>query len=148
MEEIDVSCLAEQLRPAILRLARHLRREAQRVGLSAMDAQLLALVSEQPEIGVSDLADLEQMSRPAMSAHIKRLIDAKWVKRKKNGPDEDKRHVSLVITAEGCKVLSATSKQRTDWLAARLAKLSDRDRGLLTQSIAVFTEMLNESSAE
>ena len=113
-----------------------------------MDAQLLAIVSEQPEIGVSDLADLEQMSRPAMSAHIKRLLDAKWVKRKKNGTDEDKRHVSLVITAEGCKVLSATSKQRTDWLAARLAKLSDRDRALLTRSIGVFTAMLNESSAE
>jgi DNA-binding MarR family transcriptional regulator len=65
--------LAESLRPAILRVSRRLRQEAQKVGLSIQDATLLAHIRKNPGVGVSALAGAEGTSRPTMSAHIKRL---------------------------------------------------------------------------
>ncbi|RXH54710.1 MarR family winged helix-turn-helix transcriptional regulator [Granulicella sibirica] len=107
-----------------------------------MDAQLLALVHDKPGLGVSDLADLEQMSRPAMSAHVKRLVEAKWVTRRKNKPEDDKRHMSLVITAEGAKILAATTKQRSDWLAGRLGLLSSQERASLENAIDSLSKLI------
>ena len=63
----DPDQLAELLRPALLRVARRLRQEASKAGLSALDVLLLVEIKRQPGVGVSDLADAEQMSRPAMS---------------------------------------------------------------------------------
>src|ERR1019366_2205760 len=76
----DVSALADGLRPALLRISRPLRREAQPLGLSPLDATLLTAVAKREGVGVSELAELEQTSRPTMSAHITRLEGAGRVK--------------------------------------------------------------------
>lgn len=138
-QAVQVHKLAEQLRPAFLRIARHLRREAQRLGLSALDAQLLGLVWEKPGIGVSELAELEHMSRPAMSAHMKRLVDAGWIARQTMAKNADRRHVGLVMTDEGNKVLAAIIRQRGDWLAARLSALSPEHYAVLEAALEPLT---------
>ena len=124
----DVAVLADHLRPVILKLSRHLRREAQRVGMSALDAQLLGVIKMAPGVGVSGLADIEQMSRPAMSAHVKRLEAEGWLMRQSGAPDGDKRRVSLVISAKGMQALGAIRRSRNDWLAARLSVLTEAER--------------------
>ena len=77
----DVLPLADALRPALLRASRALRREAQRAGVSALDAQLLGAVKKHAGIGVSELAEREQMTRASMSGHVKRLEAAGWIAR-------------------------------------------------------------------
>ncbi|MDB5445467.1 MAG: MarR family transcriptional regulator, partial [Phenylobacterium sp.] len=59
-QTLDVVGLADALRPALLRISRRLRQEAQRAGLSAQDAVLLGQVKKAPGIGVSALAEAEQ----------------------------------------------------------------------------------------
>ncbi|HWA63983.1 MAG TPA: MarR family transcriptional regulator [Caulobacteraceae bacterium] len=119
--------LAEQLRPALLRASRQLRREAQRAGVSALDAQLLGVVKKHPGIGVSALADHEHMTRPSMSSHVKRLEAAGWIGRDAVS-DADRRRVGLRLTAKGAKALEAIRRRRNDWLAARLATLAPAAR--------------------
>ena len=126
----DVVALAEALRPALLRASRALRREAQRAGASALDAQLLGVIKKNAGIGVSELADLEQMTRASMSGHVKRLEHAGWIARAER-EDADKRRVGLSLTAQGGKALDAIRRRRNDWLAARLSRLSADDRASL-----------------
>jgi len=126
---VHVEDLAEALRPAILRISRRLRQEAQKAGLSAQDALLLAYIRKNPGVGVSALADLERTSRPTMSAHIKRLEAAGLLVR--SGHAEDGRRSGLAVTAAGAKTLEVIRRQRNDWLAARLARLSPADRAKL-----------------
>src|SRR5690242_8918763 len=118
----DILPLADALRPALLKASRALRREAQRAGVSALDAQLLQAVKRTGGIGVSELAEREQMTRASMSGHVKRLEAAGWIVRAAPD-DDDRRRVGLSLTAKGAKALEAIRRRRNDWLAARLARL-------------------------
>ena len=131
----EVSALADQLRPVLLRLGRRLRREADKLGLSAVDAALLQMVANHDGIGVSELADKERTSRPTMSSHVKRLESEGWVVRQEPQAD-DRRRVGLTITSAGLKALDAVRRRRNDWLADRLQRLTPEQRALIAEAIA------------
>lgn len=139
--------LAAELRPSILRLSRHLRREAQRGGSSSLDAQLLGTLREEPGLGVSELADMEQMSRPAMSAHVKRLMQLGYVQRDDAKADSDRRRIGLSITRTGTTYLRNVSERRVDWLAERLAVLGAEDRTALDRA-AKSLRLILQSEAD
>ncbi len=126
--------LAEALRPALLRASRQLRREAQKAGVSALDAQLLMVIRKNPGVGAGELADREQMTRPSMSGHVKRLEAAGWIERDPAG-SEDRRRVGLRLTGAGQTALEAIRRRRNDWLAARLGALSPQARDALAAAI-------------
>ena len=140
--------LAAELRPSILRLSRHLRREALRGGGSSVDVQLLGTLREEPGLGVSELADMEQMSRPAMSAHIKRLMQLGYVQRDAMKGETDRRRINLSITRSGTQYLRSVSEKRADWLADRLAELGSEDRTALdraAKSLKLILESVGEA---
>jgi DNA-binding MarR family transcriptional regulator len=139
----DVSALADSLRPALLRISRQFRREAQSLGLSPLDASLLTAVSKREGMGVSELAELEQTSRPTMSAHVKRLEAAGWLKRLPP-PSDDKRRCGLMISATGRKALDAVRRRRNDWLEARLAALDPAAREALEGAVGPLTQIAGE----
>ena len=95
----ETLALADNLRAPLLRVARRLRQEAQRAGSSALDALILGYIRRRPGVGVSELAQAEQISRPSMSGHIKRLEAAGWIQR--FGDQEDGRRSGLQITPAG-----------------------------------------------
>jgi DNA-binding MarR family transcriptional regulator len=126
--------LAAELRPSILRLSRHLRREAIRGGSSSLDAQLLGTLREEPGLGVSELADMEQMSRPAMSAHVKRLMQLGYLQRDDVKLATDRRRIGLTVTRSGTQYLRTVNERRADWLAERLSELRTEDRTALDRA--------------
>lgn len=138
--ERSVLDLADALRPALLRASRQLRREAQKAGVSALDAQLLGILKKHPGLGVSELADREQMARPSMSGHIKRLEAAGWIVRAE-ADAEDRRRVGLTLTPAGVRALEAIRRRRNDWLAERLARLTPEARQILEGAIAPLTQL-------
>lgn len=123
----DLIALAEVLRPGLLRVSRRLRREAQKAGVSALDAQLLGAIFKQPGVSGGELAEAEQMSAPSMSAHLKRLGAAGWIARE-TPTEGDRRRMGLRVTPAGEAALRAIRAQRNAWLAGRLAVLSAKDR--------------------
>jgi DNA-binding MarR family transcriptional regulator len=139
----EVSALADGLRPTLLRLSRHLRREAQLLGLSPLDATLLTAVAKHEGLGVSELAEREQTSRPTMSAHVKRLEAAGWLKRLPP-PSDDKRRFGLVITPTGRRALEAVRRRRNDWLAERLAALDPEARKALAGALGPLAQIAGE----
>lgn len=133
-EPLDITALAEALRPALLRVSRRLRQEAGKAGLSVLDALILGAVKKNPGMGVSALAEFEQTSKPTMSAHVMRLTAAGLLAR--HGDASDRRRSGLAITPAGLRKLEAIQRQRNDWLAARLAKLTDAERESLAAAAA------------
>jgi DNA-binding MarR family transcriptional regulator len=139
----DINALADALRPALLRASRALRREAQRAGVSALDAQMLGVIKKNAGIGVSELADREQMTRASMSGHVKRLEQAGWIERAV-GEDADKRRVGLSLTAQGGKALEAIRRRRNDWLAARLSRLTADERVALAAAAGPLARLAED----
>lgn len=136
----DPEGLAESLRPAILRVSRRLRQEANKVGVSALDALLLGRIRHNPGLGVCDLADEERIARPTMSGHVKRLEAAGWIARLSDA--EDGRRSGLVVTDSGLEALDAIRRQRNDWLATHLAGLSAGDRRALAEAAGPLLRLL------
>jgi DNA-binding MarR family transcriptional regulator len=128
-ETDDVFALAEALRAPILKVSRKLRQEGQKLGLSAQDVLILGYLTRNPGAGVSELADFEQISRPTMSSHVKRLEAAGWLTRADDA--EDGRRQGLSVSAAGARKHEAIQRHRTDWLAARLLRLTPAEREAL-----------------
>ena len=140
-EPLDVSALAEALRAPLLRVSRKLRQEAQKVGLSAQDALILGYIKKNPRAGVSELADFDQISRPTMSSHVKRLEAAGWLSR--TGHAEDGRRSGLTLTAAGARKIEALQRHRNDWLAARLVRLTPAERERLAQAAEPLLKLVS-----
>jgi DNA-binding MarR family transcriptional regulator len=125
----DVFNLAEALRAPILKISRKLRQEGQKVGLTAQEAVILGYLKRNPGAGVSALADFEQISRPTMSSHVKRLEAAGWITRADDA--QDGRRQGLTVTPAGVRKHEAIQRHRSDWLAARLVRLTPAERDAL-----------------
>lgn len=136
----ETLALADNLRAPLLRVARRLRQEAQRAGSSALDALILGHIRRHPGVGVSELAQAEQISRPSMSGHVKRLEAAGWVSRIDDA--NDGRRSGLRITPQGEAQVDAVRQRRNDWLADRLARLSPDDRAALAAAGAPLLKLL------
>ena len=136
----DPIALADAIRPALTRVSRRLRLEAQKAGLSAQDVFLLSHIRKHPGVGVSALAEAEQTSRPTMSGHIKRLEAAGLIAR--SDDDADGRRYGLSITPAGVRQLDAIRRQRNDWLAARLARLSPAERQALAAATGPLLKLV------
>jgi DNA-binding MarR family transcriptional regulator len=135
----EIAALAEALRPALLRASRKLRREAQKAGVSALDAQLLAVIQKNPGVGAAELADREQMTRPSMSGHVKRLLAAGWITR--DPAADDGRRVGIRLTPDGEAALEAIRVRRNDWLADRLLSIGPEARAVLAAAAGPLTRL-------
>ena len=124
---------ANLLRPVLLHLNRHLRREIHSLGVTAGQVSLLAVIRSQPGIGVKELAQREGSSAPTVSAHLDRLEQAGMVARTRG--DDDRRRVGLTVTAEGARVLRTVRSRRTAWLAARIEQLAPEQRAALEGAV-------------
>jgi DNA-binding MarR family transcriptional regulator len=139
----NLVALAEALRPGLLRVSRLLRREAQKAGVSALDAQLISHVFKHPGITAGALAEAEQMSAPSMSAHLKRLQAAGWIEREAPSAT-DRRRVGLRVAPAGQAAIDAIRAQRNEWLVRRLAALSARDRRALAAAAEALRRLAGE----
>ena len=137
---LDLSNLADQFRPIVLKLSRQLRREALVAGIGVQDAQLLAIVRKRPGIGVSELAELEQVSRPSMSAHVKRLEEGGMLVR--SGTEADKRRAPLALTDAGRAALLSVRASRTHWLEERLSRLNNQERATLEAALPALHRLV------
>jgi DNA-binding MarR family transcriptional regulator len=118
--------LANRLRPVLLHLGRHLRREVHETGVTAGQVSLLASLCRRPDTGVNELAAIEGISAPSMSNAIDKLEAAGLVQRVR-GTEGDRRRVSLRVTAEGERIVRTVRSRRNAWLSSRLRGLSPEE---------------------
>jgi DNA-binding MarR family transcriptional regulator len=132
--------VANRLRPVLLHLNRHLRREVHASGVSAGQLSLLGLISGNPGIRIAELAFREGMSMPSVCTHIDRLEASGLVTRRQ--AEQDRRRVDLEVTAEGERVLKVIRNKRTAWLSAQLGTLSDTDLAAIDAAITPLEALL------
>ena len=135
--------LAEELRPALLRIGRHLRRETEDLGVTSHQATLLWLVRTRPGLSLRELAAEEGISAPSLSAHVDRLEALGLVRRFRS--TDDRRRVGLELTADGRTTLRRVRARRTTWLANRLTRLTDEDRERLERALPALRALLEPS---
>jgi DNA-binding MarR family transcriptional regulator len=140
----DSLTVANRLRPALLRLARELRREVHSLGVTGSQVSLLATIKHHPAITAAELAERERVSPPAMSGQLGRLEEAKLIARTRAG---DRRRNELALTDEGERVLRSVRKRRTAWLAARLERLTDDERDAVEAALEPLEKLLEADEA-
>ena len=145
--EVDARELAEQLRPALRRLFRQLRRHSDHQDISLVQLPLMLHVLENPGIGVGELAQLEGLRSPTMTGHINSMVAAGLVKRTEPA-DGDRRRVGLVATAHGRAVIEAKHRRRTDQLTKALLLLPPSSRAALWAALPALNDIeLNDIEA-
>jgi DNA-binding MarR family transcriptional regulator len=137
--------VAQALRPAVLRLARELRRETEQFGVTSRQATLLAIVKDMPESSLSDLAAEEGISTAALSGHVDRLVAHGLVERHRS--ETDRRRVGLRLTEEGGRVLRSVRERRTAWLARRLADLSQDEARRVERALPALAKLVGARPA-
>ena len=134
--------LSDELRVAFKRLMRSMQREGGELApnVSMMQYMLLALVQEQPGIGVAALARLQNVRSPTISAQVKSLEEAGLVER--SAPDPlDKRRSGLQLSAGGLRTLDTLRARRRDALARRIARLSPEQTDALAAAMQPLMEL-------
>src|SRR5262245_7402240 len=137
---VDSVELANRLRPVLLLLNRHLRREAHAEGITGGQAALLGQIRHHPNLGVRELAAREGISAPSMTRYLDRLERADLIVRKRS--DEDARRIRLALTPKGVRVLRSVRRRRTAWLAERLDGLSPDERRAVETAIEPLGRLL------
>jgi DNA-binding MarR family transcriptional regulator len=140
---LEPVAVANRLRPALLRLARELRRESHALGVTGGQVSLLFQISRNRGIGVRDLAALERMSPAAMSGYVDRLERAGLVA--KTQDPHDRRRQGLSVTDEGERVLRSVKSRRTAWLAARLERLPHEEVEAIDAAVEPLLRLIEET---
>jgi DNA-binding MarR family transcriptional regulator len=139
---VDSVELANRLRPVLLMLNRHLRREAHAEGITGGQAALLAQIRNYPQLGVRELAAREGISAPSMTRYLDRLEKADLIVRSRS--PEDGRRIRLALTPKGVRVLRSVRRRRTAWLAERLEGLDPAEQRAVAEAIEPLERLLGE----
>jgi DNA-binding MarR family transcriptional regulator len=136
--------VAAELRPAILRLARELRKETEQLGVTARQATFLWLVKRSPGLSLAELAAEEGISGPAMSGHVDRLERVGLLERVRSS--DDRRRVGLRLTDEGERLMRRVRARRTMWLATRLQALDRNDLEAIEAAVPALMRLVGDEA--
>jgi DNA-binding MarR family transcriptional regulator len=140
--EARVLAVAEDLRLVLKRLVREMRRDVSENGgeIPLVQYMLLAVIQEQPGIGVAELARMENVRAATMSGHVKALEAAGLVERSAPDP-QDRRRSGLKATARGTQCIEALRERRRDWMSRRIARLAPAQLAALEAAIEPLNEI-------
>lgn len=135
--------LANRLRPLLLQLNRHLRREAHAEGITGGQASVLAQIRHDPKLGARELAEREGVSAPAMTRYLNRMEKAGLVVRGRS--EDDGRRIRLVLTPKGVRALRSIRRRRTTWLAERLRDLSRAELAAVERAVEPLMRLARDT---
>jgi len=87
-------------------------------------------------VSVSDLAEVKQISRSAISQAVELLVEKGLLARARDL--DDRRCVTLSLTEKGSELLSSIFQQNRAWMAERLAAFSAHELAALERGLALL----------
>ena len=132
--------LANALRPTITRLARRLRQQ-DHTGLGPTTTAALASIKKHGGPTHGELASIEQVAPPTITAVVGKLESLGFVTREAG--TTDRRVTRIRITSAGLEQLDEVRSRRTSWLASQLASLSDDERQRLVDAADVLAKLVD-----
>lgn len=132
--------LANTLRPIVARLARRLRQQ-DNTGLGPTMTAALASIAKHGGPTHGELAALEQVAPPTITAVVGKLESLGLVTRQTD--TTDRRVTRILVTPEGADRLDEVRSRRTSWLASRLDALTDDERRQLADAAEVLSKLID-----
>ncbi len=90
---------------------------------------------------VSDLADVKQISRSAISQALDALVEKGLITRQQDC--HDRRYVKLTLTPVGQDLIQAIFKENRAWMSARLAGLNTEELATIARSLELLKKALD-----
>ncbi|MEO6712572.1 MAG: MarR family transcriptional regulator [Mycobacteriales bacterium] len=131
--------LASELRIAVMRLSRRLRRERTDDSLTTSQLSALATVERSGTISLGELAALEYVQPPSMTRLVVALEQLQLVRRVRHATDG--RQVLLEATDAGRALLAADRQRRDAWLCHRLREVSEDERATLRAAAHIIERL-------
>ena len=91
---------------------------------------------------VSDLADVKNISRPAVSQGVDALVNKGLVTRTQS--KEDRRYVELELTPEGNALLDRVFQDTRKWMKASLELFSQEELELAVHGMEILKKMIDK----
>lgn len=136
----DVVALLARFRIILQSTRQHYQTVEQLLGIGGSQLQALAIIAEQPNVGISALARALLIRQPTASNLAEQLVQLGLVHRKKSTVDQ--RATELSVTAKARRLLAKAPGPIVGILADALASLSPMARKSLAASLdAVLHEM-------
>jgi len=121
----DVSVILDALRSIVRELRLASREAEQRVGVHGAQLHALRQLADNPAMSLTELADRTHTDISSVSVVVSRLVEQGLVARK--SADDDRRRLSLGLTARGRALLRRAPETGTSRLLRAAANLSDRE---------------------
>jgi DNA-binding MarR family transcriptional regulator len=134
--------LASIIRLAIMRTARRLRSQRVNTAVTLSQLSALATVKKCGPLSAGEVAAIEQVQPPSMTK-ILASLEASGLIERQSHPD-DRRQSVISVSPAGRALLHEEMRARDEWLAIKLADLSDADIEKLTQAADVLQRLASE----
>jgi DNA-binding MarR family transcriptional regulator len=137
---LDSFDVAVGLGDVLTRLHVLVRRDLAGAGVSLAAGRTLATLEREGPKRLTELAALQQVAQPSMSALIARLESQQLVERSTNAADG--RLVIVSITERGRSVLTSIMERRSRLLAGHLQGVSERDREAVKRALPALERLV------
>jgi DNA-binding MarR family transcriptional regulator len=135
----DVETIS-RLRFATMRLVRLLRQHADpETGLSQSKLSALGTISRSGPVTLGRLAELERVQPPTMTKIVAELEERGLVVREVD--TDDRRVARMSLLPAGEKLLGELRSRKNEYLAARMAELSPRERAALEAALPALEHL-------
>ena len=133
--------IARKLHSATIRLLRQLSLVDQKLGISSARLSLLSVLVFKGPCSLSELAEIEQVSKPTITNLVKNLVDEGLVFCTQLA--KDKRVVIANPTKKGQRMLEKGQQNRVNKLAELFEDLPKEDVKCLSCSAEIIFTLLN-----
>jgi DNA-binding MarR family transcriptional regulator len=135
----DDRATVNELRAAVLRLARRLRSQRVDETLSPTEMSVLGTLARCGSATPGELARKEHVQPPSMT-RIVAMLEAKGLVRREPHPD-DRRQVVVSPTEQAAAMLAESRVKRNAWLAELAEGLSEKELAVLRQAAPVLEKL-------
>lgn len=129
------------LRQIIRALDLHSKQLSKNVGLTGPQLVVLRAIGDNPDLAVGQIARRVSLSQATVTSIIDRLESKQLAQRLRSR--EDKRRVTLHITAPGRQILDANPSFFQEQFVRRFEQLADWEKTQILYSLERLADMLN-----
>jgi DNA-binding MarR family transcriptional regulator len=138
---VSAPALPARLRLVVTRLARRLRQQGE-TAASPTQLSALATIERHGPLTLGDVAAIERVQPPTITAAVGRLEQRGLVARRTDPGDRRVAHVE--VTPQGRRLLEQSRSRKTAYLQRRLAALSSDERETLERAAAILERVLEQ----
>lgn len=131
-----------RLRISIVKIARHMQRQAAGEGLTPTQLSVLGTIVRHGPLGLGRLAELEGLNPTLLSRVVGRLVAAGVIQRR---PHPDDRRAGMVeATPAGGRLHLRLRRARTAYLTDRLERIGGDDAGDVLRALPALERLADD----